>query len=67
MNLDNISILQKFEDIISLQANEDNGTTTSNGFTNFEINEWEEPTQKDIRTLEEIGDNIKDQLSSQMN
>ncbi|QHO28277.1 Harbinger transposase-derived nuclease [Arachis hypogaea] len=63
MDSDDISILQKFEDIVSLQANEDDGTTVRNGSTNSEINEWEEPTQEDVRVIEEIRDNIRDQLS----
>ncbi|KAL4299670.1 hypothetical protein AHAS_Ahas17G0124100 [Arachis hypogaea] len=67
MDSDDISILQKFEDIVSLQANEDDGTTVKNGSTNSEINEWEEPTQEDVRVMEEIRDNIRDQLSDQIN
>ncbi|XP_052119053.1 uncharacterized protein LOC127748506 [Arachis duranensis] len=67
MDSDDISILQKFEDIVSLQANEGDGTTMRNGSTNSEINEWEEPTQEDVRTMEEIRDNIRDQLSDQIN
>ncbi|XLS61093.1 hypothetical protein HN51_015321, partial [Arachis hypogaea] len=63
MDSDDISILQKFEVIVSLQANEDDGTTMRNGSTNSEINEWEEPTQEDVRTMEEIRENIRDQLS----
>ncbi|XP_072073829.1 uncharacterized protein [Arachis hypogaea] len=39
MDSDDISILQKFKDIVSLQANEDDDTTIENGLTNFEINE----------------------------
>ncbi|XP_057747457.1 uncharacterized protein LOC130966657 [Arachis stenosperma] len=67
MDYDDISILQKFEDIVSLQVNEDDGTTVINGSTNFEINEWEEPTQEDVRAMEEIRDNIRDQSSDQIN
>ncbi|XLS57897.1 hypothetical protein HN51_007652, partial [Arachis hypogaea] len=64
---DDISILKIFEDIISLQANEDDGTTIRNESTNSEINEWEEPTQEKVRAIEEIRDNIRDQLLDQMN
>ncbi|XLR53171.1 hypothetical protein HN51_021397 [Arachis hypogaea] len=67
VDYDDISILQKFEDIVSLQANEDDGTTVRNGSTNSEINEWKEPTQEDVWAMEEIRDNIRDQLSDQIN
>ncbi|XP_016196079.2 uncharacterized protein LOC107637150 [Arachis ipaensis] len=67
MDSDDISILQKFEDIVSLQANEDDDTTVRNGSTNSEINEWEEPIQEDVQAMEEIRDNIRDQLSDQIN
>ncbi|XP_057746403.1 uncharacterized protein LOC130965658 [Arachis stenosperma] len=67
MDSDDISILQKFEDIVSLQANEDDSTTVRNGSTNSEINKWKEPTQEDVRAIEEIRDNIRDQLSDQIN
>ncbi|XLS90320.1 hypothetical protein HN51_066328, partial [Arachis hypogaea] len=67
MDSDDISIVQKFKDIVSLQANEDDGTTVRNGSTNSEINEWKESTQEDVRAMEEIRDNIIEQLSDQIN
>ncbi|MED6140900.1 hypothetical protein PIB30_097981, partial [Stylosanthes scabra] len=71
MDSDDIRILQSFEDIVSLEANEPDGPTrnksTNISTTNTETIHWEEPTQEDVRVMEQVRDIIRNQLAQEMN
>ena len=60
-----VNILQQFENISDLEDiekdNEDH-----NDHSNPSQVEWEEPTQEDVRVMEEMRNSIRDQLSQQM-